>query len=425
MVPETLPDSVTPASGNALLDRSPRRVAGPGTAATVPLVGAITVYGLTMAFQSTSLSLFLANAVHATPALIGAYFTARAAAGIAVNQAAGWLSDRVQDRRVLLAVAGAAGAIGTVTLAGVHDYATVLVTGMIFLTISGITFGQLLAYANTSAVAGGRDVTAYSSVMRAVFSAAWVVGPPLGLFLLAGLGFRSFYLVVACLSLVSAVVGRWGLPPVAAPASVKRGRRPRAAGGRWKVPVLPARLWLLLAVVLVLGIVNQMYFIDIPLHVTKDTGHGAQLVGWMAGVTAAAEIPVMVVAGRTARKVGPGRIVGASAVAGIALYALVPFAASVPALLAMSALNGVYQGVSLSIPMVMVQEEAPGGPGSSAALYTSAFGVAGLLAGAVTGAVTTAVGYGNLFWVCAALSGCAAVLMAARASLPHRRSQAA
>jgi SET family sugar efflux transporter-like MFS transporter len=258
--------------------------------------------------------------------------------------------------------------------------------------------------------------------MRAVFSAAWVVGPPLGLFLLSGLGFRSFYLVVACLSLVSAVVGRWGLPRVAAPARAGRGRPRRAPAGRWKVPVLPARLWLLLAVVLVLGIVNQMYFIDIPLHVTKDTGHGEQLVGWMAGVTAAAEIPVMIVAGRVARRVGPGRIVGASALAGIAVYGVVPFAASVPALLAMAALNGVFQGVSLSIPMVMVQDEAPGGPGSSAALYTSAFGVAGMLAGAVSGAVTTAVGYGNLFWVCAAMSGCAAILMAVRASLARARS---
>jgi len=328
----------------------------------------------------------------------------------------------VRDRRVLLAVAGAAGAIGYVTLAGVHNYPLVLVTGMVFLSIGGITFGQLFAYANTYAAAERRDVTAFSSVMRAVFSAAWVVGPPLGLFLLGGLGFRSFYLVVAGLSLVSAVVGRWGLPPAAAPIRVRPERKRRTPGGRRKLPVLPARLWLLLAVVLVLGIVNQMYFIDIPLHVTKDTGHGAQLVGWMAGVTAAAEIPVMVIAGRIARRVGPGRIVGASAVAGIALYGLLPFAMSVPALLVMAALNGVYQGVSLSIPMVMVQDEAPGGPGSSSALYTSAFGVAGMLAGAVTGAVTTAVGYGNLFWVCAALSGCAALLMAARPSLARARS---
>jgi SET family sugar efflux transporter-like MFS transporter len=71
--------------------------------------------------------------------------------------------------------------------------------------------------------------------------------------------------------------------------------------------------------------------------------------------------------------------------------------------------------------MVMVQDEAPGGPGSSAALYTSAFGLAGMLAGAVSGAVATAVGYSDLFWVCAAMSGCAAILMVVRASLARSR----
>ena len=56
-MPESLPNSVTSSAGNALLDRPPQRAADQGTGATVPLVGAITVYGLTMAFQGTSLSL--------------------------------------------------------------------------------------------------------------------------------------------------------------------------------------------------------------------------------------------------------------------------------------------------------------------------------------------------------------------------------
>jgi SET family sugar efflux transporter-like MFS transporter len=103
------------------------------------------------------------------------------------------------------------------------------------------------------------------------------------------------------------------------------------------------------------------------------------------------------------------------------VYGVVPFAATVPALMAVALLNGVFQGVSLSIPMVMVLDEAPGGPGSAAALYTSAFGLAGMLAGAVSGAVATAVGYSDLFWVCAAMSGCAALLMAVRASLARSR----
>lgn len=415
-MPETPPDSAMPAVGHVPTDR-PSRTGGRDAPTAVPLAGAIAVYGLTMSFQSTSLSLFLADAVHAAPILIGAFYTARAAAGIVVNQAAGHISDRVRDRRVILAVAGTAGAAGALSLAVFRDYALVLVTGMVFLSIGAVTFGQLFAYANTFAVAAGRDFTAFSGVMRAVFSAAWVAGPPLGLFLLAGIGFRSFYLIIAGLALTSAVVGRWGLRPIAAPASARRERPRGPRPGRRKVPVLPARMWLLLAVVMLVGIVNQMYGIDIPLHVTKDTGHGEQLVGWMAGVTAAAEIPVMVIAGRISRRIGRGRIVGASAAAAVVLYCLLPFALSAPALLAMAAFNGVYQGVSLSIPMVMVQDEAPGGPGSASALYSSAFGAAGMLAGAVSGAVTAAVGYGNLFWICAALSGCAAILMAVRASL--------
>jgi hypothetical protein len=44
---------------------------------------------------------------------------------------------------------------------------------------------------------------------------------------------------------------------------------------------MPARTWLLLGVVLVLSTVNQVFNIDISLHVTKDLGHSAQLAGWM------------------------------------------------------------------------------------------------------------------------------------------------
>jgi len=407
---------------------------GSDAATTVPLAGAIVVYGLGMAFQSSSLSLFLANAVHAAPILVGVYFTVRAASGIVVNQAAGRLSDRMRDRRLLLVAAGIAGAAGSLTLAFVRDYTLVLATGMVFLSIGGITFSQLFAYANSFALARRRDITAFGGLMRAFFSAAWVVGPPLGLFLLAALGFRSLYLIVAVLSLATAAVGRWGLPPVAAPSTTAPGAR-RAASGRgraqpgqasprraWrcKLPALPARLWLLLAVVLLVGIINQAYGIDMPLDVTKHAGHGAELAGWMAGVTAACEIPIMIFTGRIAGRLGPGRIVGWSAAVGVVYYALMPFASAGPALLAMAVFNGVYQGVSLSLPMAMVQDEAPGGPGSASALYTSAFGLAGMLAGTVTGVVTAAVGYADLFWVSAGMSACAAVLMAVRARLPRR-----
>lgn len=73
---------------------------------------------------------------------------------------------------------------------------------------------------------------------------------------------------------------------------------------------MPARTWLLLGVVLIRSTVNQMFNIDISLHVTKDLGHSPQLVGWMLSLTAALEIPVMIAVGRAAVRVGRGRLVG-------------------------------------------------------------------------------------------------------------------
>jgi SET family sugar efflux transporter-like MFS transporter len=394
---------------------------------SIPLAGAIAICGLTTAGLSPTLSLFLADAVHAAPFLVGLFFTARAAAGVAANLATGWISDRMRDRRVLIALTGVTSAASTLCLALFRDYTVVLVTCVIFASVGQGSLGQLFAYAKELSAARERDATSFTAVMRSVFSAAYAVGPPLALFMLARYGFRPLYMCVACLYLASVPIGRWGLRravPVAQPASrqpASQQRGDQQRGGAWRAirrdSSLSARLWLLLGVVLVLGIVNQMYGIDIALHVTRDLRQSPQLVGWMLGVTAGLEIPVMIAAGRVASRVGRGRLVGVSAVVAAVSYCLLPLAASPAALLALAALIGLWQGVTLSIPMVMVQDEAPGGAGITTSLYNAAFGAAGMLAGAVTGVTASAVGYGNVLWVCAGLSAVAVFLMLARFAL--------
>jgi predicted MFS family arabinose efflux permease len=70
--------------------------------------------------------------------------------------------------------------------------------------------------------------------------------------------------------------------------------------------------------------------------------------------------------------------------------------------------------------MVMVQQEAPCGAGGSTALYNSAFMAAIMLAGAITGVTAAAIGFGNVFWVCAAIAVVAGSLLAARSGRPAR-----
>jgi MFS transporter, SET family, sugar efflux transporter len=339
-----------------------------------PLAGAVGAYGLLSAFVTTTTSLFLTSAVHAAPLLIGLFFAGRGAMSIAVNQGVGPLSDRLPDRRLLLLIAGVGGAIGGLCFAIFRGYIAVLITGTVFLAIGSLSFSQLFAYANEFATTRGRPVTVFTSLLRAVFSASWVIGPPAGLFVLARYGFGPLYLVAGGLSLVTAAVG-CSLPrPPAASRRAASDDRPSGRADRPNVfQALPARTWLLLGAVVALGVVNQMYGIDIALYVTKTLNLNMQLVGLMAGLGAALEIPVMIVAARFADRVGKHRLLLASAVGATAFFCLPPVARTAALLLALQLLNAAWTAVAMSIPMVMVQEESPSGAGTGTALYSSAF----------------------------------------------------
>jgi MFS transporter, SET family, sugar efflux transporter len=398
-----------------------RPARGRGARESLPLGSAIGLYGLVAAGLSPTLSLFLANAVHAAPVLIGLFFTVSAAASTVAGLVTGWLSDRMRDRRVLIGLVALVGAVGMLCLALIRDYAALLVTYVVFASIGTGALGQLFAYTNEFATARGRDVTAFSSVMRSVFSGAYVVGAPLGLALVARYGFRPLYLGVTVITLAMGAIGRWALPPAPRKAGDKTAdETANARAGRkgpWRAlreARLPGRVWLLLGVVLALNTVTQMYNIDIPLHVTKNLGRSTELVGWMVGLTALIEIPVMIVAGRMARRLGRGRLVGAAAALAIVSYSLTAVVSAPVALLAVSALTGVWQGVALSIPMVMVQQEMPGGIGVSSSIYGALYSSAGLIAGAITGGAAALVGYGGVLWVCAGLSALGALGMLAR-----------
>ena len=372
------------------------------------------------AFLSTTTSLFLTSAVHAAPLLIGLFFAGRGAVSIALNLGVGSLSDRLPDRRLLLLIAGMGGAIGGVCFAAFRDYVAVLVFGVVFFSIGALSFSQLFAYANEFAHARDRPVAGFTSLLRAVFSASWVIGPPAGLYLLTRYGFGPLYLAVGALSFLTAALG-WRLrrlPAVLPPAQTPQGDRPRNHRSPFAAfQALPARTWLLLGAVIALGVVNQIYSIDVPLYVTKTLHLDAQLVGWMAGLGAALEIPIMIVAGRFADRFGKLRLVLASAAGATVFFCLLPLATSAVPLLALQVLNAAWSAVALSIPMVMMQDEAPSGAGAASALYSSAFMSAGLLAGAITGVTAAAIGFGSVFWVCAALAAVAASLLLARAAL--------
>jgi MFS transporter, SET family, sugar efflux transporter len=394
-------------------------------AAVAALAGAVGAFGVSISIISTTTSLYLANVVHAGALTIGLFFAARGAVGMVTSLAGGRLSDRVRDRRRPLALSGLAGALGAASFAVLHGYAAVFVAGVLLLNLGAVAFSQLFAYSREHAEARQIGATAFTTAIRSVFSAAWVVGPPFGFFLLSRYGYRPLYLAAAGLFLLTALLGRFGLPRL--PLPQRQPDPPKAAsaetGPRPPSPLLHLgrRTYLLLSATVVLGVVNQMYMIDIALYVTKDLHLGASLVGWMAGLGAALEIPIMIFAGRVADRFGKLRLVIAASGAAVVFFCLLPLAGSAPALLALQVPNAAWTAIALSLPMIMIQEEVTAGAGTSAALYSTAYTSAGLVAGAVTGVTAAALGFRNVFWVCAALSLVATLLLLARRPAdPHR-----
>ena len=329
---------------------------------TISLGAATGSYGMAMAAFSTTTSLFLADAVRVGPILIGLYFTGCAVASIGVNLATGWLSDRLNDRRVALALTALAGVAGAVIFISVRNYAVIFATGAVLLSINNAYLSQLLAYVKEFVEFTGRKLTPFSSAMRSVLSAGWIIGPPAGFFLLAHTGFKLMYTCVAVLLLVAALLSRWFVPALPAPPkpTAEDIGNSHAPGLRRVLATVPRPTWLLLGSTTAVNVADQMYLIAIALYVTKNLHLSAALVGLMAGICAALEIPLMIIVGRIADRIGKLRIMTGAAVLAAIFFCLLPAAGSAPVLIALQLPNAVWTAAIMGIPMVIVQQEVPG-----------------------------------------------------------------
>ncbi|WP_327233954.1 MFS transporter [Streptomyces sp. NBC_01317] len=409
--PELSPDpSASPAAKGARLSFLREGAIG-------RLVGVTGAVGVSGAMVSTSASLFLADEVGATPLMIGLFFAGRAVGEIGVDLVIGVLSDRVRDRRRLLALSALLFAVGGLSYAGLRDYYLLLVAGVCCFGVGSTSLAQLFAYSRQLADTRGQGAAFFTGFLRSITSLSWVIGPPLAFTLIARQGFTAMYLAAAALSLAASALSRWGLPSASgrAPGDGADHEAPSAPTARNPFAGLDRGTAALLTAVVLLLTANMMYQINLALFVTRDLGLGQGFVGWLLGLSAALEIPALVWVGARSEKLGKRRLVVAASALATVFFCLLPLASGRTALLLLQIPNALWTAVVLSIPVVILQDRLPSRLGVASSLYSSAFKTGTLLGGLVTGTVATWTGYTQVFWVCAALTGLAAVLLAARA----------
>jgi len=352
----------------------------------------------------TSLSIFLSDEVRTAPLMIGLFFAGRAAAEILADLAVGIISDNFRERRKLLAICAAAASAGSLCYMSSRDYLVLVSLGSFLFGVGGLAVSQLFAYTREFAASRRHDVTFFNSALRSVGSAAWIVGPLGGFLALGRFGFTALYAGCAVLFCTAAILCRWGLPNVTATAAP-------AASTRDVLKRVDTRSKLLLGTIALLMVTNMAYQVNISLFLTKDLGLPATFTGVVLGASAALEVGLMLVFGAYANRIGRWRLVLLSTVCATVFFVSLPLATTPAAVLLLQILNAGWTAVILSIPVVILQDRMPSRPGTASALYAGAYKSGMLLGSGVAGVGAGLAGFTNLFWMCAACTLVAAVLM--------------
>jgi hypothetical protein len=214
---------------------------------------------------------------------------------------------------------------------------------------------QLFALAREYADSRNKQADMFSSVLRAQFSLAWVIGPPIAFALAIGYGFKVMYLASALAYVICAfVVWRW-LPSLPLPVMDSEVERVSS----WRDPSVRA---LFIASTL-MWTCNSMYLINMPLYITRELGLEEKLAGLLMGTAAALEIPFMLLAGYYTRRFGKRPMMLLAVLAGVGFYGGLVTLSSQHALIALQLLNAIFIGIVAGIGMSYFQDLMPGAPG--------------------------------------------------------------
>ncbi len=367
-------------------------------------------WGLQFAFLSPVLALLLVGLYGATPAEVGVVIAVYNAAGFALQWAVPRYADPRQDYLRPMLVAG----LGTLALTGVLARATSLppvVLGLVlFGAPAGIGTSMLWAHLGHSGATPTQMVN-----LRAVFSFAWVAGPPLATAVMAAAGDRAVLGLLAGVGLLN-VTTTLGL--------LTRGRRAtsqpppaRTAGPEWSRRGIVA---VFVAFVL-LQATNTAAVSVLALYVTRQLSLDVWWAGLALGLSAGLEIPVLMLVGRLLGRFSTTTLLTAGGVAGVAYYAAMAVVPGPVALLALQALNAAFYAIVAGVGLTWFQEVIPGAARATS-LYANSNRVAAIAAGPLIGVASLGLGYRGVF-VAAAVVAAVAVALVASMTRPTGRPE--
>lgn len=371
----------------------------------LPLALAFLSTGLGAAMATPFLALFLDRTIRTTPGQTTVYLAAAPLAAVAVSTLLGRLSDRLPTRRGVLTFAGLAGSAGWAVTAMVRDYVVLLLATVTLTAAAAATMPQLFAYSREALGDSGRVALGMSS-LRATFSAAWVAGPPLSAALVHLGGFRAAFGATSVMYAVTALIAFVGLRqprvvPTDQPDEVDGSERPDASR---------TTLWLTVGSVVLITAATVLAVQGLPLFLTHDLGAGVDAAGWILGLCAGLEIPIMLALGALSTRIPITRLLVAGAAVGVLYRLLVVISTAVWLPAVGQLLNAATISAFAGLAVVHLQNLLPRHTGRASTLYSNSYPAGTALAAPVIG-LSQSLGYRMPFVVGAGMCALAIVLL--------------
>lgn len=378
------------------------------TRALLPL--AAFVGGLQLAVLNPVVALLLAQLYGAGPAEVGTVLALMNASGfVAAVVIPAWADRRGRYLEAML-LCGALTLLTAVLLTLTTSLALAAIVLVVLAGPAGVWSGMLFAQQRSS---GGRAEDLVRT--RAVFSIAWVAGPPLGTGLITGFGERSVLVLIAVIAALSLGLttlmlrARRGAEATTPRPAGAPGGEGQEAGG----PVTSrARIVTTVLALTLLQAGNAASVTALPLLVTRTWEQSAAWSGAALGLCSLLEIPIMLGVARLTRRVRPTVLMTIGGACAVLYYAGVGLVSSPVLLLVLQLPNALAIAAVSGVGMAWMQETISP-PGRASGISLNSRRVGAILSGPVLATASLgAVGYALPYLVMAALALAATVVIA-------------
>jgi len=354
------------------------------------------LWGLQAAFLSPALALILVSLFGASTSDVGWVLSIYNASGFVFSLLLPANADRLGTYLGTMAACGVLTGALALSLALVTTLPLAVVALVVLGGPAGVGSSLLYAHLRHS---GGSAADVVNT--RAIFSVAWVAGPPLAALIIGTFGNRAILAAIVAVAALN----------VATTAAMMSQHRRRVVADEVPVPIAadgpPAsKLTAGLVMVAFVGLqaTNAVAVSIMTIYVTQTMHLDIIWAGIALGVAAGLEVPALLVMGKLSDRHSHLLLIATGCLAGIAYYLGLAFVADPWSLLALQLLNAWFFAAVAGVGLPLFQDLIPR-PGLATGLYMNTRRVGAIVSGPIIaiGALTV-LGERGIFVACAALT---------------------